>query len=68
MSENATNYLELEYEHLYNVRDHTLLFLKMMPDTQGYINEILATLDDMVETLGRRLGADYNFKNDTRGF
>ena len=32
-----------------------MLFLKMMPDTQGYINEVLATLDDMVDTLGRRL-------------
>ena len=58
MSENGMNYLELEYEHLYNMRDQTMLFLKMMPNTQGYINEILATLDDMVETLGRRLGAD----------
>ena len=27
MSENATNYLELEYEHLYNVRDQKVKML-----------------------------------------
>ncbi len=37
------------------MRDQAMLFLKMMPDTQGYINEILGTLDEMVDTLGRRL-------------
>lgn len=47
--------LELEYEQLYNMRDQAMLFLKMMPNTQGYINEILGTLDEMVDTLGRRL-------------
>lgn len=47
--------LELEYKQLYNMRDQAMLFLKMMPDTQGYINEILGTLDEMVDTLGRRL-------------
>ena len=57
MSENDMEKLELEYEQLYNMRDQAMLFLKMMPDTQGYINEVLATLDDMVETLGRRLAA-----------
>ena len=29
------NYLELEYEHLYNVRDQTLLFMKLCPKTTG---------------------------------
>ena len=57
MSQNDMEKLELEYEQLYNMRDQAMLFLKMMPDTQGYINEVLATLDDMVETLGRRLAA-----------
>ena len=47
--------LELEYEQLYNMRDQAMLFLKMMHDTQGYLNEILGTLDEMVDTLGRRL-------------
>ena len=55
MSENDMEKLELEYEHLYNMRDQAMLFLKMMPDTQGYINEVLATLNGMVDTLGRRL-------------
>lgn len=58
MSEKDTNCLELEYEHLYNLRDQTMLFLKMCPKTDGYANEILATLDEMVETIGRRLSED----------
>lgn len=55
MSQTDMKKMELEYEQLYNMRDQAMLFLKIMPDTQGYINEILATLDEMVETLGRRL-------------
>ncbi len=47
--------LELEYEQLYNMRDQAILFLKMMPETQGYVNEILTRLDEMVNLLGRRL-------------
>ncbi len=60
ISENDMEKLELEYEQLYNMRDQAMLFLKMMPDTQGYINEVLATLNDMVDTLGRRLTAIRN--------
>ena len=55
MDQNDMEKLELEYDQLYNMRDQARLFLKMMPDTQEYINEVLATLDDMVDTLGRRL-------------
>ena len=55
MSDNSINKAELEYEFLYNLRDQTLLFLRMCPDTDGYANEILSTLDEMVETIGRRL-------------
>lgn len=29
------NYAELEYEHLYNMRDQTMLFLKLCPKTDG---------------------------------
>ena len=54
MSDNSMNKAELEYEFLYNLRDQTLLFLRMCPDTDGYANEILSTLDEMVETIGRR--------------
>ncbi len=57
MSENGMNYLELEYEHLYNMRDQTMLFLKLCPKTDGYANEILATLDEMVDTIGRRISS-----------
>jgi hypothetical protein len=55
MSENATNYLELEYEHLYNVRDQTMLFLKMCPKTTGLAEEMLTWLDQKVKMLGEEL-------------
>ena len=32
-----------------------MLFLKMCPRTDGYANEILASLDEVVETIGRGL-------------
>lgn len=40
--------LLLEYEHLYNLRDQTLLFLKMCPETKGYANKILKELNEML--------------------
>ena len=55
MSENGMNYLELEYEHLYNVRDQTLLFLKMCPKTTGLAEEMLTWLDAKVRMLGEKL-------------
>lgn len=55
MSENAMNYLELEYEHLYNVRDQTILFLKMCPKTTGLAEEMLTWLDQKVRMLGEKL-------------
>jgi len=55
MSENDMDYLELEYEHLYNVRDQTLLFLKMCPKTTGLADELLTWLDLKVRMLGERL-------------
>jgi|GEM_PF-3209359 len=55
MSENTTNYLELEYEHLYNVRDQTILFLKMCPKSTGLAEEMLTWLDQKVKMLGDKL-------------
>lgn len=55
MSYNIIGKTELEYEFLYNLRDQTMLFLRMCPENNGYAEEILATLDEVVETLGRRL-------------
>ena len=46
---------ELEYEFLYNIRDQTMLFLRMNPNHQGCAAEILTRVDEMVETLARRL-------------
>ena len=55
MSQDDMDYLELEYEHLYNVRDQTLLFLKMCPKTTGLAEEMLTWLDAKVRMLGERL-------------
>lgn len=55
MSEETANYLELEYEHLYNVRDQTILFLKMCPKTTGLAEEMLTWLDQKVKMLGEEL-------------
>ena len=55
MSEETANYLELEYEHLYNMRDQTILFLKMCPKTTGLPEEMLTWLDAKVRMLGEKL-------------
>ena len=55
MSQDDMNYLELEYEHLYNVRDQTLLFLKLCPKTTGLAEEMLTWLDGKVRMLGEKL-------------
>lgn len=55
MSQDDMNYLELEYEHLYNARDQTLLFLKMCPKTTGLAEEMLTWLDAKVRMLGEKL-------------
>ena len=55
MSQDDMDYLELEYEHLYNVRDQTLLFLKMCPKTTGLAEEMLTWLDAKVRMLGEKL-------------
>ncbi|KQM09837.1 hypothetical protein AOA81_06235 [Methanomassiliicoccales archaeon RumEn M2] len=55
MSYNIIGKTELEYEFLFNLRDQTLLFLRMCPENNGYAGEILARLEEMVDILGRRL-------------
>ncbi len=55
MSQDDMNYLELEYEHLHNVRHQTLLFLKMCPKTTGLAEEMLTWLDAKVRMLGEKL-------------
>ena len=55
MSENGMNYLELEYEHLYNMRDQTMLFRELCPKTTGLGEEMLGWLDQKVKMLGKEL-------------
>ena len=60
MSYNIIGKTELEYEFLFNLRDQTLLFLRMCPENNGYAAEILSQLEEMVEILGRRLEKEEN--------
>ena len=55
MSENGMNYLEFEYEHLYNLMDQTILFLKLCPKTTGLAEEMRGWLDAKVRMLGEKL-------------
>ena len=55
MPYNIIGKTELEYEFLFNLREQTLLFLRMCPENNGYAGEILARLKEMVDILGRRL-------------
>ena len=50
--------VELEYEFLYNVRDQTMLFLRMCPDNLGMAEEILNRVNVMVEMLADRLSKE----------
>ena len=40
--------LRYEYEHLYNIRDQTLLFLELCPGNRGYAKKILDELNEML--------------------
>ena len=51
MSEEGMDYLELEYEHLYNLRDQSMLFLKLCPSTTGITEELVTWLDSKVNLL-----------------
>ena len=48
MSNNGIDSLRLEYEHLYNLRDQTMLFLELCPDNRGYAKRILDELNEML--------------------
>ncbi|MBO5518992.1 MAG: hypothetical protein J5945_02445 [Candidatus Methanomethylophilus sp.] len=51
MSEEGMNYLELEYEHLYNLRDQSMPFLKLCPSTTVITEELVTWLDSKVNLL-----------------
>lgn len=55
MSKNGMNYLELEYEHLNNMRDQTILFLNLCPKTTDLAEEMLVCLDQKVRMFGKEL-------------
>ena len=50
----------LEYEFLYNLRDQTILFLKMSDGNNACANVILAKLDSMVNILESKLNNSTN--------
>ena len=49
-----------EYEHLYNIRDQTLLFLKLGPNTTGFTNELLCWLDEKLKILEDKINPPDN--------
>ena len=55
MSQNGRNTLEIEYEHLYNLRDQTMLFLELCPENGGYAKMILGEIERMMEELMKKL-------------
>lgn len=55
MSQTDMKKMELEYEQLYNMRDQTMLFLKLCPKTTGLAEEMLGWLDAKVRMLGEKL-------------
>lgn len=55
MSQNDRNTLKLEYEHLYNLRDQTVLFLELCPENEGYTERIRKELDLMLEEIVDRM-------------
>lgn len=55
MSENGMSYLDRQYEHLYNMRDQTMLFLKLCPKTTGLAEGMLTWLEQKVKMLGKDL-------------
>ena len=55
MSQNGIDTLRLEYEHLYNLRDQTLLFLEMCPENEGYADRIRVELDEMIKEIVAKL-------------
>ena len=55
MSEEGMNYLELEYEHLYNLRDQTMLFLELCPEKAEYAEGILVEIEIAMERMEKKL-------------
>ena len=56
MSQNGRNTLELEYEHLFNLRDQTMLFLELCPENGGYVKKILGEIEVSMGEMEEKLG------------
>lgn len=55
MSQNDIDTLRLEYEHLYNLRDQTLLFLELCPEKAEYVEGILVEIEISMERMEEKL-------------
>ena len=55
MSQNGRNTLELEYEHLFNLRDQTMLFLELCPEKAEYAESILVEIEMAMERMEKKL-------------
>ena len=56
MSHNGIDTIRLEYEHLYNLRDQTMLFLELCPENEGYAERILEEIEGMMEEMEEKMG------------
>ena len=55
MSHNGIDSLRLEYEHLYNLRDQTMLFLELCPEKAQYAEGILVEIEIAMERMEKKL-------------
>ena len=56
MSHNGIDTIRLEYEHLYNLRDQTMLFLELCPENGGYVKKILGEIEVSMREMEEKLG------------
>ncbi len=56
MSQNGIDTIRLEYEHLYNLRDQTLLFLELCPEKAEYAEGILVEIEMAMERMEKKMG------------
>ena len=49
---------EEEYEYLYNLRDLTVLYLRMSQSNLGYVEELYSMVDEMVKNLAGQITSE----------
>ena len=55
MSHNGIDSLRLEYEHLYNLRDQTILFEELCPGNHGYVRKLLSLTERLLKEITEKM-------------